>query len=170
MTMLERLDRFVHVTRLDLLTPHAGRRPRNLRWLPLLLLAALALGYGLLVAAMRGAAAPATGIAGGFLFFGAFLLANVVRLFGPRLAADAGVVLDEREAMIRARAGSVSGAILTGLAILFCFYGGYASVFGRWMPSSALEWVYLGLAVQAAGLALPVLVASWLQPALDDGE
>jgi hypothetical protein len=170
MSILSTLDRFVHATHLDILTPHGGRRPRNLRWMPLAILGALGVGYASLAATMHGAASWRIGTAGAFLFFGAFAAANLVRLFGPRLVPDPGQALDEREVTIKARAGSISGAILTILAILFCFYGGYASVYGTWLPAGALEWVYLGLGLQAAALALPVLVASWLQPNLDEEE
>ena len=41
---------------------------------------------------------------------------------------------------------------------------------GFWMPASALEWVYLGLIIEAYALTLPVMVASWLQAAPDEDE
>lgn len=168
MSLLSTLDRVVHVTRLDILTPHAERRSRNLRWLPLFVLAALPIGYALMVAMTHKAVPVRVGFFGSLLFFGAYLAAMLIRLFGPRLVAEAGVRLDEREQMIKARAGSIAGTIVTILFVAFCLYAGCASSFGAWMPSSTIEWIYLGLGVQGVAFALPVLAASWLQPRLDD--
>ena len=53
MGLLARLDRFVHWTRLDSLTPYGDRQPRNLRWLPLAGLAATAAGYASYVIGAR---------------------------------------------------------------------------------------------------------------------
>ena len=164
-----KLDRMVHKAGLDILTPYGARRRRNLRWLPLLILVALPAGYGLLVATLRD---PAPfrflwlGFAGGGVFFLAFGAAQLIRLFGPRVGWEGGA-LDERELILKARAGSIAGSILAALCTLGCFYGGYAAVFRAWMPASALEWVYLGLIIEAYALTLPVLVASWLQPPPD---
>ncbi len=171
MGLLATLDRFVHVTRLDVMTPYADRRPRNLRWLPLIVLVAMAAGYVLQVGAMRGAGwSWQTGFAGSVLFVLALVAANLARLFGPRAAADRNGPLDERELTLNARAGSLSGTILTLLAMFACFYAAFAVTFGTWLPATAIEWVYLGFAVQAGALILPVLIASWLQPALDEEE
>ena len=170
MTMLERLDRIVHTARLDILTPHAQRRPRNLRWWPLLVIAALVVGYALMAASMHGRLSLRAGVAGGFLFFVAYAVSLLIRLFGPRLVPEGATGLDEREQMIKARAGSLSGTILCVAAIQFCFWAAYASLFGGWMPKATLEWVYLGLGLQGAAFTLPVLIASWLQPALNDDE
>ena len=168
MTLLANLDRFVHRTGLDLLTPYARHRPRNLRFLPIAALAAIVIGYVLLVAPPNaGVGTWRLPFAGALIFFLGFLAAHLMRLFGPRMVPIDGSGLDEREAVVKARAGSISGAIVTVLAIIFCFYAAYASVFGLWMPRATLEWVYLGLAIQAFAFALPVLVASWLQPSPD---
>lgn len=166
MTLLAALDRFVHATRLDLLTPYGRPHPRNLRWLPLLALAAVVGGYVLLVGTANGGGSPKLAFGGAVLFFLGFTAANLVRLFGPRLVG-ADLPLDERELMLKARAESVAGMIVTALAMLGCFYGGYAAVFGTWMPRATVEWVYLGLGFQAAAFALPVWVASWMQPKPD---
>jgi hypothetical protein len=174
MTIPEALDRAVHAARLDFMTPHGAPRRRNLRWLPLLILLVMPASYALLVAAADGRTGPWQqtmwlSFAGSLLFFFAFAAAQLVRLFGPRVGWEGGA-LDERELMLKARAGSVSGAIIATLAALACFYGGFAAVFGTWMPATVLEWVYLGLMIEAWALALPVLVASWLQPKLDEEE
>jgi hypothetical protein len=171
MGLLAKLDRFVHVTRLDFMTPHAQRRPRNLRWLPIAVLAALVAGYAIQIGAARGAGWSAlVGFFGSLLFFGAVIAANLIRLFGPRLAPDAAGPLDERERMLNARATAVSGVVIGWLVVLACFYFAFAATFRSWMPTSAVEWAFLGVGVQAAALALPVLVASWLQPALEEEE
>ena len=164
-----RLDRMVHKAGLDVLTPYGARRRRNLRWLPLTILAALPAGAGLLVASLHGVASLALGYAGAGLFWLAFAAAQLVRLFGPRVGWE-GAPLDERELILKARAGSIAGAIIAALVAFGCFYGAYAAVFGAWMPASALEWVCLGLIVEAYALTLPVLVASWLQPPPDEEE
>jgi hypothetical protein len=174
MSLLAALDRFVHATRLDILTPYAGREPRNLRWAPLLALLAAVAGYGLLViyAFRPGVDWQATlwrGFAAGALFWVGFGAANLVRLFGPRIAAEQGR-LDEREHMLKARAGSVSGHALSLIAILGCFYCAFAPAAGLWRPESSVEWVYSGLLLEAFAFALPVLVASWMQPRLEPDE
>lgn len=166
------LDRFVHAARLDVLTPYAGREPRSLRWWPLAPLAALGLGYVLQSGGARGLWDWRAGIAGSFLFFAGFGAAQLMSLFGPRLFPDGAGALDERERMVRARAGSLSGEILTMLVALGCFYVGlapaFAPVFGPlWVPASPLEWAFLGLALLAAARLLPVLIASWLLPRPD---
>ena len=171
MGLLATLDRFVHATRLDIMTPYADRRPRNMRWLPLAVLVAMAAGYVLQIGAIRGAGwSWQTGFAGSVLFVLAVIAANLIRLFGPRAAADRSGPLDERELVLNARAGSLSGAILTVMAVLACFYAAFAVTFGTWLPATAIEWVFLGLGVQASAQVLPVLTASWLQPPLDDDE
>ncbi len=171
MGLLATLDRFVHATRLDIMTPYADRRPRNLRWLPLFVIAAMAAGYVLQVVALRGAGwSWQTGFAGSLLFFLAVIAAHMIRLFGPRVAPDRNGPLDERELMLNARAGSLSGSILAVLAVLGCFYGAFAVTFGTWLPTTAIEWAFLGVGVQAGAFVLPVLTASWLQPPLDDEE
>ena len=173
MDVPETLDRLVHKAKLDVLTPYGAPRRRNLRWLPLLILVALPAGYGLLAATLRGAGGPFgplwTGYAGAALFWFAFAAAQLIRLFGPRVGWEGGP-LDERELMVKARAGSVAGSILAACCAIGCFYGGYAAVFGAWMPASALEWVYLGLIIEAYALTLPVMVASWLQAPPDEDE
>ena len=165
------LDRFVHRARLDVLTPFAVRRSRNLRWLPLLVIIALPAGYALQMGVARGQwASWQAGFAGTLIFVAGLVAASLLRLFGPRIVPETGQRLDERELLLRARAGHISGAIITLLAALGCFYAASAEVFGTWVPASAIEWVFLGLGVQGYALVLPVLVASWLQPAPDGEE
>ena len=172
MTIPERLDWLVHKAGLDILTPHGAPRRRNLRFLSLLILVVLPSAYVVAVATMRdpvrhgGFGIPALAI---ILFSLAFGAASLIRLFGPRVGWEGGA-LDERELILKARAGSISGMILAILCMLGCFYGGYAAVFGAWMPATALEWVYLGMMIQAYALTLPVLIASWLQPQPDAEE
>jgi hypothetical protein len=171
MTLLAALDRFVHATHLDFLTPYAGREPRNLRWTPLIALLGVVGGYALLeIYAFRPAAAGENwrwtlwhAFGGGALFWISFGAANLVRLFGPRVTAEQGQ-LDERELVLRARAGSLSGYLLSLLAVLGCFYCAFAPAFRLWRPETTLDWTYAGLLVEAFAFALPVLVASWLQP------
>src|SRR4051794_37460949 len=163
MSLLASLDRFVHATGLDFMTPYRRPRPRSLRWLPLLLLLALPAGYALMAPGLEGRGGSLwTGFAGALLFFGAYLAANLMRLFGPRLSPEQGP-LDERELMVKARAGSIAGTTITWFAILACFYAGLAAALGLWMPRRPIEYFYLGFGIQGAWQALPVLAASWLQ-------
>lgn len=171
MTIPEQLDRLVHVTRLDALTSYGRPRRRNLRLLPLVILLALPLSYAVLVAAANGTLGRPDRaifhiISASTFFFLAFGAAQLIRLYGPKVGWD-GSPFDERELFLKARAGSISGFVIAILAAGFCFYGGFAAAFGAWMPRSILEWVYLGLMIQAWALALPVLIASWLQGAPD---
>ena len=53
MNLLAALDRAVHATRLDIFTPYGARKSRNLRWLPMLVLLGLPLGYVLQVGGAR---------------------------------------------------------------------------------------------------------------------
>ncbi len=161
MTLLERMDRFVHVTRLDRLA-FLDPRPRTLRWMPLAVLAALIGGYALTV--FHQAHIDRSFLVGWLLFIGAFLAANAIRLFGPRLVPTARHALDERERMVKARASALSGTILDIFTIAGCFYMGTADPLGWWRPRTLLDWTYLGMGVQGSALMLPTLIASWLQP------
>ncbi len=168
MTLLERMDQFVHVTRLDRLA-FLEPRPRLLRWLPLLAFAAMIGGYALVVQAEGHIS---RGLLTGFLiFFGGILAANFLRMFGPRLTPSTRHALDERERMVKAQAGAVSGAIFATLAIAGCFYMAVADPLGWWRPRVPLDWIYLGWGLQGGFMLLPTLVASWLQsPPADEAE
>jgi hypothetical protein len=171
MTIPARLDRFIRATRLDLLSPEGRHRSRNLRWLPLPILLALPLGYALLAAPLGEVeGVPRAPLAGALIFFAAFVASSLIRFIGPRLAPGADRPLDERELVLEARAGSVSGSIIVLLTVLGCFYCAGASVYDWWRPRGTAEWVFLGLAIQGYAFALPVLVASWFQPRAEEDE
>lgn len=135
--------------------------PRTLRWTPLIVLAALVTGYVLLMRTPRGDLHGL--LSATLLFYGAFLAAGFVRVFGPRLIGTERQPLDEREAMVRTRAYGISGAVLAGLAWLGCFYMAGAAPLGLWQPRG-YDWVHLGFGLQAGALLLPTWVASWLEP------
>jgi O-antigen/teichoic acid export membrane protein len=103
---------------------------------------------------------PATGY--GMLYL-AFAIAGWLRMFGPRLIGTRDHPLDERERMIKARAGHISGTIITVAVFLGCFYFAMAGPFRLWMPQ-VNEWVALAFLIETCWFTLPVLVASWLQP------
>ena len=161
---LARKSGLYHMTMID------RPAPRNLRWIPLLILAAMSVGYALMIGAMH-LVHPALIVAwaGSLLFFAGFTASNFTRLLGPRIVPDYGKSLDEREQALKARASSISGSILTVMAILCCFYIAFAGPFGIWSPTGTLDWVYLGLMIEGWAFILPVLVASWLQP-MDAGD
>jgi hypothetical protein len=163
MDLLERMDHLVHITRLDRLqTPP---RPRSLRWLPLLALGALAIGYPLMVTSGRMLVGrqidwlPWLAI-GATLFLVGCIAANFLRLFGPRLQG----ALDEREAVVKARAQALAGQIFAWGTIAACFYLSIAVALGGWQPRGPIEWSQLGLGLQSGYLLLPTLIASWMQP------
>lgn len=162
MTLLERMDWFAHVTRLDRLA-FLDWQPRSLRWIPVLPIAGLVASLVLIVQA-EGHPGSIRQLFAAILLFTAFYLATViVRLFGPRFHYAARHPLDERELAIKARASGISGTIVTIGVIVGCFYMALASFVGGWRPT-ALDWVYLGLGVQGTAFALPTLIASWLMP------
>lgn len=160
MTLLERMDRVVYATRLDRVV-FMKMQPRTLRWTPLLLVAALIVGFVLMARAPIGNVREY--ITGATLFYGAFVAGGLVRIFGPRLNSSGLQHLDEREVMVKARAYSVSGAALAAVFMVFCFYMSGADAFGLWQPR-AIDWINLGFGIQAGALLLPTLIASWLQP------
>jgi hypothetical protein len=164
MTLLERMDRFVHVTRLDRIAMIDRPQPRALRWLPLLVLAALIGGYATMAAAGQGLGHLRLSLIGIGVFIAGFIAANLMRFFGPRLIPGPQDRLDERELVVKARAGAISGAVITIFAIAACFYMGVVDVFGWWRPRTTLEWTYMALAIEGVAFILPVLAASWLTP------
>jgi hypothetical protein len=173
MTLLEAGDRLVKKTGLYRMTMIDPVEPRSLRWVPLLILAAITVGYALMVRVgapgfLRGPdpqARFALLIVGTMLFFGGFAISVYVRFLGPRLGARLGSEeLDERELAIRARAFAWSGSIIGWGAVAACFWFGAATLLGGWMPRRPQEWLYLGMALEAWILTLPVSIASWLQP------
>ncbi|HZC38078.1 MAG TPA: hypothetical protein VE221_05310, partial [Sphingomicrobium sp.] len=113
------MDRLVYATRLDRLL-FREVQPRTFRWLPLFVFAALVAGYVLM--AKTGRVPDRVFFIGWLLFYGAFLTANFLRVFGPRFLGTARRPLDERELMVKARAYALSGILLTGFAMLGCFY------------------------------------------------
>jgi hypothetical protein len=161
MTLLEKMDRAVYATGIDRII-FMKTKPRTLRWLPLVALAAMVIGYVLLAQPVR----PPfrllmIGIA---LFYGGYLGAFILRIFGPRMVPTTSQPLDEREMMVKARASAVSGIILTALAMAGCFYMSLAEPLGMWRPHDPNQWVALAFAFQACFMLLPTLIASWLQP------
>lgn len=161
-------DAFVHWTRLDRVTLLGHPERRNLRWWPALALVTMLAGYVLVAAAIDDRARSVSSLfriaTGGLLLFGALGTAGWLRMLGPRLMADLEQGLDERERMLRARAGHISGRIIASIAIIGCFYLGAAHPLGLWMPTQTIAWVYLGVMIEGWALVLPVLVVSWLQP------
>ena len=161
MTLLEKMDRLVYATGIDRIV-FMKFKPRTLRWSPVIALVAMVTGYVMLAQPIR----PPfklfmIGIA---LFYGGYLGAFILRIFGPRMVPTTSQPLDEREMMVKARASAMSGIILTALAMGGCFYMGVADLLGSWHPHDPNQWVTLGLAFQACFLLLPTLIASWLQP------
>jgi hypothetical protein len=155
------MDRLVYATRLDRLL-FMKMRPRSLRWTPLLVFAALITGYVLMAKAV---VRPDRGFfLGCLLFYGAYMAAAFLRIFGPRFVPSALHPLDEREMSVKMRAYALSGILLSGVAMLGCFYIAAAGVIGWWHPHSPNDWIALGFGVQAAAMLLPTMIASWAEP------
>jgi hypothetical protein len=151
------MDRLVYATRIDRLL-FRKVQPRTFRWSPLLVIAALIAGY-VMMAQMKGLP-DRTFFVGWLLFYGAFLVAAFLRLFGPRFTGP----VDERELMVKSRAYAISGIVLASFAMLGCFYMPSAGVLRLWQPHAPLDWINLGFGFQAAGNLLPTWIASWLEP------
>ncbi len=161
MTLLKRLDSLVYAMRLDRII-FMKFQPRTFRWTPLFVIAALVTGYVLMAKTVD--MPDRSFFAGWLLFYGAFLAAAFLRVFGPRFVATELHPLDERELMVKARAHAVSGVALATLAMLGCFYMATAGLPGLWHPHTPNDWVNLGFGLQALGLLLPTWIASWLEP------
>ena len=167
MDMLTRLDRFVHVTRLDFLTAQ-GRRPSySFRWWPLVALAMLAGGYALMVMALRYDAPFRAGVAGAGLLVTGMVIAVFLLILGPRFR-DMGVSVDERDREIESRSGDLAGRILELSVMLACFSFAVALWLGGWVPEQPIEWSTLGIVLMSAPRLLRILIASRMQPRLDD--
>ena len=166
MTLLERMDRLVYATRLDRIV-FMKIQPRTFRWTPLLVMGALLAGYVLMA---RTSSLPTRNfLLGWALFYGAYLIAAFLRVFGPRFTPTVLHPLDERELTLKFRAYAISGVALTSFAMLGCFYMAIASaaVLPRlWHPRTPNDWVSLGLGIQAGAMLLPTYIASWLEPRL----
>ena len=167
MTLLEKMDRLVYATGIDRIV-FMKIKPRTLRWSPVLVIATLIAGY-ILSAKNTNPLQPGFWI-GWLLFYSAFLAAAFLRAFGPRFTGTGNHPLDERELMVKARAHALSGIVLATLAMLGCFYMTTAGLPGFWHPRAPLDWMNLGFGIQATGMLLPTLIASWMQsrPIADD--
>jgi hypothetical protein len=160
MSLLRKMDRLVYATGLDRII-FMKVEPRTFRWTPLLVIAALIVGY--VEMAQRATLPGFRFLIGWTLFYGAYLIAAFLRLLGPRFST-ASRPLDEREAMVKARAYAMSGIVLTGCAMLGCFYMPAAGFLNLWRPHTPNDWIGMGLGIQAAAMLLPTMIASWLEP------
>jgi hypothetical protein len=161
MNMLQRLDSVVYAVGFDKIL-FRKVQPRSWRWVPLLVLACLVAGY-VLMAGMAAKPSPSF-FAGWLLFYGAYLAAAMLRLFGPRFVTRADDPLDERELMVKARSYAASGIVITMLAMLGCCYMAGAEPLGLWHPHTPNDWISLALGTQAVAMLLPTWIASWMQP------
>ncbi|MCW4463063.1 hypothetical protein OK349_15220 [Sphingomonas sp. BT-65] len=161
MTLLEKMDRLVYATRLDRLI-FMKMQPRAFRWTPLLVIAALIVGYVLM--AKTGVAIAADFLIGWLIFYGAIVAAGLLRALGPRFTATVNRPLDERELMVKARAHATSGVVLAMIITLGCFYMASTGVPWLWHPQF-MDWFNLGFGIQAVSTLLPTWIASWLEPA-----
>ena len=161
MTLLARMDGLVYATRLDRIL-FRKVQPRTLRWSPLFVFVALIAGY-VLMARTVGRLDRAF-FMGWLLFYGAYITAAFLRIFGPRFVPSALHPLDEREMTVKMRAYALSGILLTGLTMIGCFYLSGAGVLGWWQPHSPNDWIALGFGVQAMAMLVPTMIASWAEP------
>lgn len=160
MTLLEQMDRLVYATRLDRIV-FMKMQPRTFRWAPLLVIAALIVGYVLM--AKTGSAFVTDFWIGWLIFYGSILAAGLLRTFGPRFTATVLRPLDERELIVKARAHATSGIVLATVAMLGCFYMASAGVPWLWHPR-AYDWINLGFGLQGLSTLLPTWIASWIEP------
>jgi hypothetical protein len=171
MSFLGKLDRAVYATGFDRMI-FMKIEPRTYRWTPLLMIAALVAGFAVMAVAEMSHFPGARFFVGWALFYGAYLAAAFLRVFGPRFVGTNSRPLDERELMIKARAYARSGILLTGFAMLGCAYMAVASagVWGLWQPHTPNDWIALALGIQALAMLLPTWIASWLEPRAIAGE
>lgn len=166
MTLLQKMDRLVYATRIDRII-FMKFQPRSFRWSPLLVIAVLVVGYVLM--ARTSSQPDRSFLIGSMLFYGAFMVAVFLRLFGP---ASTARPLDERQLMVKSRAYAVSGIVFASFAMMGCFYMAVASagLWHLWQPHNMSDWITLGFGFQAAGNLLPTWIGSWLEPrpAADD--
>jgi hypothetical protein len=160
MTLLGKMDRLVYATRLDRLLFRKAQ-PRAFRWTPLLVIAALIMGFVLM--AQSGIANAADFLIGWLIFYGAIVAAGLLRALGPRFTATVHQPLDERELMVKARAHAASGVVLAMIVTLGCFYMASAGVPWLWHPQF-MDWFNLGFGIQGVSALLPTWIASWLEP------
>jgi len=147
------------------------KNARPLRWWSLAAVIGIVAGYAGTVALLgQPRDVRLIGFAVPMLFVVSLTAANIIRMAGPRLSASPDHPLDERERWIKARAGSLSGLVITVLAIGVCFYQGTASIFDWRQLQSPLEWTYLGLGIEGLAVVLPTLFASWMLPPLPADE
>lgn len=168
MTIAERADAVAKGSGLYSLTLiDMQKNARPLRWWSLTAVIGIVAGYvGTIVLLGRPRDVRMIGFAVPMLFIASLTAANIIRMAGPRLSASPDQPLDERERWIKARAGNLSGLVITLLAIGVCFYQGLASIID-WRPlKSPLEWTYLGLGIEGLAIVLPTLFASWMLPPL----
>jgi peptidoglycan/LPS O-acetylase OafA/YrhL len=161
MTLLEKMDRVVYATGIDKIV-FMKFKPRTLRWTPLLAFLALVAGYVLMAGSVP--FPNRTFLIGWAIFYGAFLVAAFLRIFGPRFTGTLSQPLDERELTVKARAHAISGTVLATFAMIGCFYMATEGLPGFWHPRTQFDWMNLGFGIQAAGMLLPTLIASWMQP------
>lgn len=161
MNLLQTMDRLVYATRIDRIV-FMKVQPRNFRWIPLLVMAALVIGY--VIMANNGMPPTRRFLLGWALFYLAYLTAAFLRVFGPRFYGTNSRPLDERELTLKSRAYALSGILITSLTMLGCFYLAAAEPLGIWHPHMPNDWISLGLGIQAGAMLLPTLIASWLQP------
>ena len=160
MTLLEHMERLVYATRLDRLL-FRTTRSHSFRWLPLLVIAALILGFALM--AKAGMVSIGDFLVGWSIFYGAILAAALLRVLGPRFTGTADQPLDERELMVKARAHAISGAVLALVVSLGCFYMASVGIPWLWHPQ-LMDWLNLGFGIQGVSTLLPTWFASWIQP------
>jgi hypothetical protein len=161
MSLLGKMDRLVFAIGIDRIIFLKGQ-PRTFRWVPLFVIAALVAGYVLM--AKTSSFPDRSYLIGWMLFYGAFLAAAFLSLFGPRFRATALRPLDERDLMVRARAYANSGIVLAGFAMIGCFYMASAGFLELWHPHTPPDWINLGFGFQACSMLLPTWIASWLEP------
>jgi len=161
MTVLKKMDDLVYASGIDKIL-FRKVQPRSWRWIPVLVLAALIVGYTL----MAGLASRPTArfFVGWLLFYGAYMAAAFLRIFGPRFVPRQGEPLDERELMVKARAYATSGIVITVFAMVCCWYMAAAEPLGFWHPRTPNDWISLAFGIQAIAMLLPTWIASWLQP------
>jgi len=130
MTLLQKMDRLVYATGIDRII-FMKFQPRTFRWSPLLVIAVLVVGYVLM--ARTSSQPDRSFLIGSMLFYGAFMVAVFLRLFGP---ASTARPLDERQLMVKSRAYAVSGIVFASLLMSLLYLGGESAQVNLALPSA----------------------------------
>ena len=136
----------------------SSRRPRHLRWLPILPLLLALLGF----------VTQVSGRNGEFLSYTACTFTLILMGLGPLREATRREPLDEREKLLRMRAMLVGANSVVFLAIAGTYAFAYSEELGIWKPATWCDWAVISFTLLTIYGTVPILHASWTTRPLDE--